>query len=102
MSEQASDRRGAAERYVESSAVGRDVAAVSLSNAGKAFAFFGGSIGLGLVSIYLAIRISRRFSKRGEKRKARDVWKWFGLGFLSMIVSLLLIGAWAQTHGIPL
>jgi hypothetical protein len=93
MSEQSSDQdEEFGERDTESSAAKYDAATQPLSNGGRAFAFFGGSLGFGLLSIYLTVRWSTRFSRRGERRKVRDLWKWFGLGFLALIALLLLLG----------
>jgi hypothetical protein len=101
MSDQLDDQEeGSGERDTESSASKYDAATQPLSDGGKALAFFGGSLGLGCIAIFLVARWSIKFSRRGEKRKARDVWKWFGLGFLVLISLLVLLGL-LQTEPSP-
>jgi hypothetical protein len=69
----------------------KDPATEPLSIPGKILAFLAGSLGCGIVTFQMTGNAWNKFISRGEKRKAADVWKWFGFGFLSVIVLIALV-----------
>jgi hypothetical protein len=70
----------------------KDPATEPLSIPGKILAFLAGSLGCGIVTFQMTGNAWNKFISRGEKRKAADVWRWFGFGFLSVIVLIAALG----------